>query len=93
MHKITLRLDSIERVKAFVELVSRYPFDTDLVSGRYTVNAKYPSWAFLVWIFRSLSRWSSTARTVQRFSNSFGDISPNPSGAIENASQSALHHA
>ena len=40
MHKITLRLDSIERVKAFVELVSRYPFDTDLVSGRYTVNAK-----------------------------------------------------
>ena len=40
LHKITLRLDSIERVKAFVELVSRYPFDTDLVSGRYTVNAK-----------------------------------------------------
>lgn len=92
MHKITLRLDSIERVKAFVELVSRYPFDTDLVSGRYTVNAK-SIMAFLVWIFRSLSRWSSTARTVQRFSNSFGDISPNPSGAIENASQSALHHA
>ena len=92
MHKITLRLDSIERVKAFVELVSRYPFDTDLVSGRYTVNAK-SIMGILVWIFRSLSRWSSTARTAQRFSNSFGDISPNPSGAIENASQSALHHA
>ena len=40
MQKITLQLDSIERVKAFVELMSRYPFDTDLVSGRYTVNAK-----------------------------------------------------
>ena len=39
MHKITLRLDSIERVKAFVELVSRYPFVTDIVSGRYPVNA------------------------------------------------------
>ena len=40
MQKITLRLDSIDRVKMLVELVSGYPFDTDLVSGRYTVNAK-----------------------------------------------------
>lgn len=40
MQKITLRLDSINRVKTLVELVSQYPFETDLVSGRYTVNAK-----------------------------------------------------
>lgn len=40
MQKVNLMLDSIERVKTFVELISRYPFDADLVSGRYTVNAK-----------------------------------------------------
>lgn len=40
MQKITLMLDSIDRVKSFVELVSRYPFEIDLISGRYTVNAK-----------------------------------------------------
>lgn len=40
MQKITLMLNSIDRVKTLVELVSGYPFDTDLVSGRYTVNAK-----------------------------------------------------
>lgn len=40
MQKITLMLDSIDRVKSFVELVSRYPFEIDLISGRYTVDAK-----------------------------------------------------
>lgn len=37
---MTLMLDSIDRVKTLVGFVSRYPFETDLVSGRYTVNAK-----------------------------------------------------
>lgn len=33
-------LDSFEKVKSFVELSARYPFDIDLSSGRYVVDGK-----------------------------------------------------
>lgn len=32
--------ESIERVKAFVNIISQYPNDFDLVSGRYVIDAK-----------------------------------------------------
>lgn len=40
MKSITISLDSIEKVKSFVNLISRYDFDFDLVSGRYIIDAK-----------------------------------------------------
>jgi phosphotransferase system HPr-like phosphotransfer protein len=35
-----IRLNSIEKVKSFVEIVEHYEFDADLVVGRYVVDAK-----------------------------------------------------
>lgn len=35
-----IRFTSISDVKIFVDLVSRFPFDIDLISGRYVVDAK-----------------------------------------------------
>ena len=35
-----LMLNSINDVKDFVNIVSRYDFDVDLTSGRYVVDAK-----------------------------------------------------
>ena len=32
--------DTIECVKAFVNIVSQYKYDVDIVSGRYVVDAK-----------------------------------------------------
>ena len=40
MQTINIRLNSINDVKDFVNLVSKYTFDVDLTSGRYVVDAK-----------------------------------------------------
>jgi len=37
---MTVLLDSIDKVKTFVNKVSFYPCDIDIVSGRYTIDAK-----------------------------------------------------
>ncbi len=37
---MTILLDSIEKVKNFVSKVSMFPCEVDIVSGRYTVDAK-----------------------------------------------------
>ena len=40
MKTVNILLKSIEDVKDFVNIVSRYSFDVDLTSGRYVVDAK-----------------------------------------------------
>ena len=40
MISTTIKLDTINDVKDFVNTVSKYDFDVDLVSGRYAVDAK-----------------------------------------------------
>lgn len=40
MTKTTVSLQAINDVKDFVNIVMRYDFDIDLVSGRYAVDAK-----------------------------------------------------
>ncbi len=40
MTTFNLLLSSINDVKDFVNIVSRYDFDVDLTSGRYVVDAK-----------------------------------------------------
>ncbi len=40
MVKINLKLDSIDKVKAFVNTINLYEGDFDLASNRYVVDAK-----------------------------------------------------
>ena len=40
MIEFEMNLSSINNVKDFVNTVSRYDFDVDLISGRYIVDAK-----------------------------------------------------
>ncbi len=40
MKTVTISLGTINDVKTFVNTVSSYEFDVDLVSGRYAVDAK-----------------------------------------------------
>ncbi|NLM12629.1 MAG: HPr family phosphocarrier protein [Epulopiscium sp.] len=40
MKSITLSLNSIEKVKKFVNIIGKYDGDFDLSSGRYKVDAK-----------------------------------------------------
>ena len=37
---MTIMLDSIDKVKAFVAKIAMFPCDVDLISGRYTIDAK-----------------------------------------------------
>ncbi|MDD2534727.1 MAG: HPr family phosphocarrier protein [Eubacteriales bacterium] len=40
MQTLTIYLKSITEVKEFVRIVNDFPYEVDLVSGRYTVDAK-----------------------------------------------------
>ena len=40
MKTVNISLNSIDKVKAFVNDISKYDFDFDLVSGRYVIDAK-----------------------------------------------------
>ena len=40
MTSVTISLNSIEKVKQFANLISKYDGDFDLTSGRYVIDAK-----------------------------------------------------
>ena len=40
MEKVVVRLNSVDRVKEFVNETTKADFDMDLVSGRYVIDAK-----------------------------------------------------
>ena len=40
MKTVNIKLSLTENVKAFVNIVSRYPYDVDLRAGRHVVDAK-----------------------------------------------------
>ncbi len=40
MRKFSIHLKSISEVKEFVRIVNDFPYDVDLASGRYIVDAK-----------------------------------------------------
>jgi len=40
MKSVRISLDSIDKVKAFVNVINKYDYDFDLVSGRYVIDAK-----------------------------------------------------
>ena len=38
--KVNIKLDSIDKVRSFVNVVNRYTSDFDLINGRYVIDAK-----------------------------------------------------
>lgn len=40
MKSINIKLDSVEKVKSFVEILNKYDGDFDLVSDKYVIDAK-----------------------------------------------------
>ena len=40
MKTIKISLNSIDKVKSFVNAITQYEFDFDLISGRYVIDAK-----------------------------------------------------
>ena len=50
MKTVQISLNSIDKVKSFVNTITKYDNDFDLVSGRYVIDQ---SWEFSVLIFPS----------------------------------------
>ena len=40
MKTVQISLNSIDKVKSFVNAISQFEFDCDLISGRYVIDAK-----------------------------------------------------
>ena len=40
MKTVQISLNSIDKVKSFVNAISKFDFDFDLISGRYVIDAK-----------------------------------------------------
>lgn len=40
MQTVEISLNSIDKVKSFVNILTKYDYDFDLVSGRYIIDAK-----------------------------------------------------
>ena len=40
MKTVKISLNSIDKVKSFVNEITKYDYDSDLVSGRYVIDAK-----------------------------------------------------
>lgn len=40
MKKVTVKLNDSTLIKSFVNIINKYPFELDLRSGRYVVDAK-----------------------------------------------------
>jgi len=40
MKTVQISLNSIEKVKSFVNEITKYDYDFDLISGRYVIDAK-----------------------------------------------------
>ena len=40
MNTVQISLNSIDKVKAFVNTVTQFEYDFDLISGRYVIDAK-----------------------------------------------------
>ena len=54
MKTVKISLNSIDKVKSFVNDLTKFDTDFDLVSGRYVIDAN-PSWVSSAWTFPSRS--------------------------------------
>ncbi|MCD8380401.1 MAG: HPr family phosphocarrier protein [Lachnospiraceae bacterium] len=55
MTQVEISLNSIDKVKYFVNTVTKYDYDFDLVSGRYVIDAKSIMGIFSLDLSRSIT--------------------------------------
>ena len=55
MKTVQISLNSIDKVKSFVNEITKYDFDFDLISGRYVIDAKSIMGIFSLDLSKTLS--------------------------------------
>ena len=54
MKTVQISLNSIDKVKSFVNAITQYEYDFDLISGRYVIDAKSIMGIFSLVLFLSV---------------------------------------
>ena len=65
MKEFSVRIETIEDVKSFVSTVMRFDFDIDLISGRYSIDAKSIMGIFSVDLSKELKLVAHTDDTTE----------------------------
>ena len=65
MKEYSVRIETIEDVKKFVSTVMRFDFDIDLISGRYSIDAKSIMGIFSVDLSKELKLVAHTDDTAE----------------------------
>lgn len=74
MREMTIELDTIDKVKRFVSLISAFDGDFDILAGRYVIDAKSILGIFSVDLSKPLTLrvgheddWENVKDTLQEF--------------------------
>ena len=63
MKTVKISLNSIDKVKSFVNEITKYDYDFDLVSGRYVIDAKSIMGIFSLDLSKSIDQTSMLMTT------------------------------
>lgn len=74
MTKVKINLNSIDRVKSFVNIISKFDNDFDLVSGRYVIDAKSIMGIFSLDLSRNLELVIQKDTQVSEILNALKDF-------------------
>lgn len=74
MKTIKVSLNSIDKVKVFVNSVSKYDSDFDLISGRYVIDAKSIMGIFSLDLSKPIELTIHDDAVVEEVSNSLKDF-------------------
>jgi phosphocarrier protein HPr len=72
--KVKINLNSIDRVKSFVNIISKFDNDFDLVSGRYVIDAKSIMGIFSLDLSRNLELVIQKDTQVSEILNALKDF-------------------
>ena len=65
MKTVQISLNSIDKVKSFVNAITQFEFDSDLISGRYVIDAKSIMGIFSLDLSKELKMIAHTDDTAE----------------------------
>ena len=66
MKSVNVSINTVEKIKSFVNDITKFEYDFDLVSGRYVVNAKSIMGIFSLDITKPISLHINTEENIDR---------------------------
>lgn len=76
MKEVTISLNTVDKVKRFVDITSKQIFDCDIVSGRYIIDAKSIMGILSIDLSKDLTLqiYSDDETEIERFTESISEF-------------------